>query len=762
MRERRRITVQGIVQGVGFRPFVYGLAQRHSLVGQVWNDSAGVTIEAEGEREALDACLRALREESPPLAAIERMDWTPLPLNGDTAFVIESSHGQAEKHAFVSPDVCICDDCLRELFDVRDRRYGYAFINCTNCGPRFTIIRDVPYDRPLTTMAAFQMCRECRREYENPTSRRFHAQPNACPRCGPLVGLKMGLRMEAGEDALQIAARLLENGNILAVKGLGGYHLACDATSTEAVAGLRARKHRWDKPFALMAADVETVRALCEMNKQEEALLTSRRRPIVLLRARTPQRLAPEVAPKQKYLGVMLPYTPLHYLLFEAYKRGLGDGRPPIWVMTSGNSSDEPIAYRDDEARQRLAPLADYVLAHDREIHMRCDDSVTRVVCGVEVPIRRSRGYAPQPLSMSFEFTRPVLAVGAHLKNTFCLGKGRHAFVSHHIGDLDNLETLTSFGEGVEHFKRLFDIQPEVVAHDLHPDYLSTGYALKLENVQRTPVQHHHAHIASVLAEHGLTGPVIGAAFDGSGYGTDGTVWGGEFLIADLVDFERVLHLAEIPLPGGEQAIHQPWRIAAAWLQKLYGDEWLDWPIEFSRHVDRKAWAVLRQMMEHSVNSPLTSSVGRLFDAVAALLSLRDTVNYEGQAAVELEALADEAVPDGYAFTLRGSVADPAPLFSQLLSDLRAGVALSVIAARFHNALVTLVTQVCLRLRAEHNINMVALSGGVFQNAFLLARTLEQLEALGFETYTNQRVPPNDGGLALGQAAIANARLAKE
>jgi len=433
----------------------------------------------------------------------------------------------------------------------------------------------------------------------------------------------------------------------------------------------------------------------------------------------------------------------------------------PVLVMTSGNHSDEPIAYRDDEAHQRLTPLADYFLTHDREIHIRCDDSVTRVVRGVELPLRRSRGYAPQPLPMKFEFEHPVLAVGAHLKNTFCLGKGHHAFVSHHIGDLDNLETLQSFREGIEHFQRLFDIQPEIVAHDLHPDYLSTHYALEVENVQRVPVQHHHAHIASVLAEHGLTGPVIGVAFDGTGYGTDGTVWGGEFLIADLVDFERALHLAEIPLPGGEQAIHEPWRIAAAWLQKLYGDKWLreTWSLDFSRHVDRKTWAVLQQMMARGVNSPLTSSMGRLFDAVAALLGLRDTVNYEGQAAVELEAIADEAVQDGYAFAVRGQIADPVPVFHDLIFDLRAGLPTATIAARFHNAVATLIVEACHRLRDERGLNTVALSGGVFQNAFLLARTLDQLNAAGFETYTNQRVPPNDGGIALGQAAVAAARL---
>ncbi len=771
MTERRRIQVHGIVQGVGFRPFVYNLATRANLSGYVLNDAAGVTIEVEGESPVLNEFVAALRAEAPPLALVERITAEALPLLGNgLQFAIAESRSAETRRAFISPDVATCDDCLHELFDPTDRRYHYPFINCTHCGPRFTIIRDVPYDRPLTTMAAFAMCADCRREYDDPCDRRFHAQPNACPKCGPrlrLTSTYSGHALAEESDALEAAQIFLADGHILAIKGLGGYHLACDAANPEAVRRLRSRKHRWDKPFALMAADLAAVEALCDVSDSERALLTDRRRPIMLLRNKlsSPSKkgaggegVALDVAPQQNTLGVMLPYTPQHHLLFaNADYRWL--------VMTSGNVSDEPIAYRDYDAFERLAPLADAFLVHDRDIHMRCDDSVMRVVRGIEVPLRRSRGYAPQPLPMSFEFTQPILAVGAHLKNTFCLGKGHYAFLSHHIGDLDNLETWQSFREGIEHFKRLFDIEPDVIAHDLHPDYLSTQWAIS-HHAKRSkiiiPVQHHHAHIASVLAEHGLTGPVIGAAFDGTGYGTDETIWGGEFLVADLADFERVAHLAYVPLPGGEQAIHQPWRVAAAWLQKLYGDEWLDWPLDFSRKVDRQTWAVLRQMMGRGVNCPLTSSMGRLFDAVAALLGLRNEVRYEGQAAVELEAIADETVREGYEFDLHGPVADPTPVFNDLLSDLRSGRPTPVISARFHNAVAALVTTVCLRMRAERGLNTVALSGGVFQNAFLLARTLDLLSALEFETYINQRVPPNDGGIALGQAAVAAARIAGE
>lgn len=780
MRERRRIKVEGIVQGVGFRPFVYGLAHRHDLVGSVRNDAGGVTIDVEGGSDAVASFLETLRSEAPPLAMIERVTAESAPLNGATDFVIAPSRDDAARQVLVSPDVATCDDCLRELFDPDDRRYRYPFINCTNCGPRFTIIRDVPYDRHQTTMADFPMCDDCRTEYEDPLDRRFHAQPNACPACGPQLAFhgrrktkderhKPQSARAAGEneDAIDLAIEALRAGAIVAVKGLGGYHLACDATAGAAVTRLRARKRRKHKPFALMARDIETIRALCVVSKAEEALLTSRQRPIVLLRSRKLSDIADAVAPGHRYLGFMLPYTPLHHLL-------LANG-PPALVMTSGNVNDEPITYRDDEVFERLDGIADAVLTHDRDIHVRCDDSVVRCVeCSTvkeferfNVCIRRSRGYAPQPIPLPFECLEPILAVGAHLKNTFCLGKGRQAFVSQHVGDLENLETLTSFREGIDHFQRLFDLQPAVIAHDLHPEYLATKYALDWverarqagADVEAVGVQHHHAHVASVLAEHDLDGPVIGVAFDGTGYGTDGHIWGGEFLVVDCLEFTRAAHLAEIPLPGGEAAIRQPWRVAGATLYDRYGDDFLDLDVPFVRRLDDRPWSVLQQMIDRQVNSPPASSMGRLFDVVAALLGVRDEVTYEGQAAIELEMLADETVTGAYAIEIRGAqpyVVDTGPIVAGVVADLQRGMTAEIIAARFHNTVAAMIVKMCRILRDDTGLNQVALSGGVFQNVLLLTRALPRLHAAGFETYVNVNVPANDGGISFGQAVVAS------
>ena len=598
--ERRRIIIEGIVQGVGFRPFVYGQALQWGLVGFVLNDSGGVTIEVEGSSESLDGFQRALRENAPPLARIDTLIAEEVSLCYDTAFIIAHSQAGAERKALISPDTATCEDCLLELFDPEDRRFHYPFINCTNCGPRFTIIQDVPYDRDKTTMRVFPMCRDCQSEYDDPLNRRFHAQPNACPVCGPQVylldkaeGIKipfqtkiriaehslkadksaMGainrpLRMTNADPILE-AAQQLATGAILAIKGLGGYHLACDALNVESVQRLRQRKHREAKPFALMVPDLETARRLCQVSDAEATLLESHRRPIVLLSRRSDCPVAPDVAPAYDTLGIMLPYTPLHHVLLHAFAENIKVGQPAVLVMTSGNLSDEPIAYKDDEALQRLASIADGTLTHNRDIHMRCDDTVMRIAAGGEQLFRRSRGYAPEPILMSFDFPMQLLACGGHLKNTFCLGKGRQAFISHHIGDLENLETLTSFREGIEHFQRRFDIHPEVVAYDLHPEYLATKYALDTNISQKIGVQHHHAHIASVLAEHRLQEQVIGIAADGTGYGTDGAIWGCEIMKANLLEFERLAYLDYMPLPGGEQAVHQPWRMAAVYLDKL-------------------------------------------------------------------------------------------------------------------------------------------------------------------------------------------------
>lgn len=777
--QRRRILVQGIVQGVGFRPFVYGLAMRLGLSGFVLNDSNGVTIEIEGAGRELDEFQRALCAETPPLARIDSVVSEQLMPRHEHTFTIEHSQQGSERRTLISPDTSTCDDCLRELFTPTDRRYGYPFINCTNCGPRFTIVLDVPYDRDKTTMRVFPMCPDCQAEYSDPLNRRFHAQPNACPVCGPHVSLQNWSTEQPPDNSardaelITLAARRLAAGAILAIKGLGGYHLACDALNAEAVQCLRQRKHREAKPFALMVPDLATARLLCHVSEAEAALLQSRQRPIVLLDQLATCSVAPAVAPNHTTLGIMLPYTPLHHLLLHAFADITKGQRPPVLVMTSGNLSEEPIAYKDDDARQRLASIADGMLTHNRAIHMRCDDSVLRVAAGQTQFLRRSRGYAPEPISLAFELPEPLLACGGHLKNTFCLGKGRQAFVSHHIGDLENLATLTSFQEGIVHFQRLFDIFPTAVAYDLHPEYLATKYALDTSIPHKIGVQHHHAHIASVLAEHGISGPVIGVAADGTGYGTDGAVWGGEIMIADLANFKRVAHLAYVPLPGGEQAIHQPWRMAAAYLAHTYGDEFLSLDIPFVQQLNRAKWHTLSQMIARNLNCPPTSSLGRLFDAIAALLGLRSEVQYEGQAAIELETLAVGAsfmTPSCQPSSTTPSITIPTkhdipmildvtPLIRAIVSDIQQRVPLPQIAARFHHALAELLAQTCLGIREQSGLNEVALSGGVFQNRLLLEQLHKRLEQMAFRVYLNRRVPPNDGGLSLGQLAVAGKTL---
>jgi len=755
---RTRVRVEGIVQGVGFRPFVHALAGRLGLAGLVGNDAGGVFVEVEGASETVERFLEALAAEAPPLAVIERVTATPLAPTGSSGFAIAPSQAGGERQALVSPDTATCADCLAELADPADRRHRYPFINCTNCGPRFTIVRDVPYDRPATTMASFAMCADCAREYHDPGDRRFHAQPVCCPACGPSLALLDRDGTAAEGDPLAGAAARLRDGAVVAVKGLGGYHLAADAASEPAVAGLRARKHREDKPFAVMVADVAGARALCRVDPAEEAMLASPRRPIVLLR-RGPEgagtAVAPSVAPGNRSLGVMLPYTPLHHLLLAEVGR-------PI-VLTSGNVSDEPIAYLDGEAVERLGGIADWFLVHDRPIHVRADDSVVRAFRGRELPLRRSRGFAPQPLGLPWPFPRHVLACGAELKHTFCLAKDGHAFVSHHIGDLENYETFRSFTDGVGHFRRLFAVEPEVVAHDLHPEYLSTKYALELDGVELEGVQHHHAHVAACLADNGEPGPVIGVAYDGLGYGADGTIWGGELLVADLEGFRRAGHLEVVAMPGGAAAIREPWRMAAAWLGAAFGGQVPEHLAVVGRNLDR--WEQVAALARSGTASVATSSAGRLFDAVSAILGVRDAVNYEGQAAVELEQLADPAEAAAYPARVGGATDDGAPLLvggrdlvRAVVEDLDAGVPAPLIAARFHNGLAEATVAACQAIRDATGLEAVALSGGVFQNLLLLERTVARLELKGFRVLVHSRVPPNDAGISLGQAAVAGAR----
>src|SRR5215212_8171783 len=649
---RTRVRVEGIVQGVGFRPFVHALAGRLGLAGLVGNDAGGVFVEVEGAAETVERFLEALAAEAPPLAVIDRVTATPLEPTGASGFAIAPSLAGGDRQALVSPDTATCADCLRELADPADRRFRYSFINCTNCGPRFTIVRDVPYDRPATTMAGFEMCGDCAREYGDPADRRFHAQPVCCPTCGPSLALLDRRGVAAAGDPVAGAAARLRDGAVVAVKGLGGYHLAADAAAEPAVAALRARKHREDKPFAVMVADLDGARSLCLVDPAEEAMLASPRRPIVLLRRLPGAAVAEPVAPGNRSLGVMLPYAPLHHLLLDEVGR-------PI-VLTSGNVSDEPIAYRDADALERLGGIADWFLVHNRPIHVRADDSVVRGFRGRELPLRRSRGFAPQPLALPWPFPRHVLACGAELKHTFCMARDGHVFVSHHIGDLENYETFRSFTEGVGHFRRLFAVDPQVVAHDLHPEYLSTKYALELDGVELEGVQHHHAHVAACLADNGEAGPVIGVAFDGLGYGTDGTIWGGELLVADLERFGRAGHLETVPMPGGAAAIREPWRMAAAWLDAALGGRVPERLAVVGRNRDR--WERVLSLARSGTASPATSSAGRLFDAVAAILGVRDAVNYEGQAAVELEQLADPGEPGAYPARVAGSGSDGAPL----------------------------------------------------------------------------------------------------
>jgi hydrogenase maturation protein HypF len=753
---RRAVTVWGQVQGVGFRPFAYQLACRFGLGGFVRNQGGNVLIEVEGEDQVLNSFLVELSLCAPPLARIYDVNWLSKPELGERGFSIEPSQLSTADSPLISPDIATCDQCLAEMVDAGDRRFAYAFLNCTNCGPRLTIITAAPYDRPRTTMAAFAMCAACRQEYEDPSNRRFHAQPIACPACGPSLRiLDSDGRQISGADPVNYAGTALARGMIGAVKSLGGYHLVCDARTESAVAKLRERKHRDAKPFAIMVRDLTVARRIGELSAEEEALLTSRARPIVLLRRR-PSHVAASVAPRNPYLGIMLPYTPLHHLLTQAVND------MPL-VMTSGNWSDEPIAYDDGDAVAKLRGLADFFVTHDRPIQIRCDDSVMRVVAGRPLPLRRSRGFAPAPIELPFACLRPILALGGQLKATFALGRDRHASMSHHLGDLDHFEAYRAFVEAIEHYKRLFANEPECIVHELHPDYASTRYAYECcQRTERLAVQHHHAHLASCLAEHGLDEAVIGVIFDGTGYGPDGAVWGGEFLIGGYRGYRRAAHLRYVPMPGGEQAIREPWRMAVSHVMdaKLNGTV-------LEATVTGRALDTVRQMIQRQINSPATSSAGRLFDAVAALTGVRHRVEYEGQAATELEWLADETPTDGsYPFDLQVPAdeakqppieIDTRPLIAAVADDVRRGISAGLIARRFHTTMVEIIASVCKHLRDQTRLESVALSGGVFMNALLLSEVVPRLTELGFRVYRHQRVPPNDGGLCLGQLAIAAA-----
>jgi hydrogenase maturation protein HypF len=725
---RRRLEVTGTVQGVGFRPFVYNLAREHGLTGSVYNHSAGVIIEVEGDFQALERFERDLVKRQPPLAFIDQLKSQNIPSLGDAEFAIHISERANFESTSVSSDIATCDDCLNELNDPRDRRFGYPFINCTNCGPRFTIIRDLPYDRPATTMAAFSMCRDCAAEYHDPTNRRFHAQPNACPVCGPQISMDIA-----------VAIKLLDDGAIVAVKGIGGFHLVCDATSDTVLTRLRERKNRFEQPFAVMARDLDAVRQIADVKDEESQLLLSRERPIVLLRKLLRTAISGQVAPGNGYIGVMLPYSPLHHLLV----------RDKPLVMTSANPSGEPIVRANDEARARLAHVADAFLTHNRDIETVCDDSVVRIFEGREMPLRRSRGYAPLPVKLPYE-ARPVLAVGADLKSTFCLTKGHFAYLSQHIGDMGTLETQQAFERALDHMLRLFRVTPERVVCDPHPGYRSSLWArefARTRGIELIQVQHHHAHVASLLADTGLPldTPVIGVAFDGTGYGSDGKIWGGEVLIVRGRAFERFAHLPYVSLAGGDASVKSPARTALCYLRAA-GVPW-DGDLPCVQAFTPSELKVLDRQLERGLNCVDSSSMGRLFDAVAALIGVRQRVTYEGQAAIELESLCGEATRH-YHFD---------NLLPGIIEDLHAGTPTTQIATGFHDAIARWVLDRCVAARDTSGLRLVALTGGVFQNMTLLTRSVNLLREADFDVLVHRKVPANDGGLALGQAYLAAA-----
>jgi len=773
---RIRLRVSGVVQGVGFRPYVHQLATRHLLAGFVQNTPAGVLIEAEGARGPVESFVAALPAEGPPLMRIDAMEQAVLVPLGEHGFVIRASEASGDAFALVPADACVCAACLAEIHDPGNRRFGYAFTNCTHCGPRYSIIEDVPYDRTQTTMRSFTMCADCQREYEDPADRRFHAQPNACPVCGPQLELVEGgaapHRREglSSQEILAEAARALLEGGIVAWKGLGGFQLACDGGNVEAVRRLRQRKHRLEKPFGVMVADVAAARALGECNDEELALLTSPQRPIVLLErlggeaaSSSLLQVAEEVCFGVPVVGVMLPSTPMHDLLFAELAQQRGSSVP--LVMTSGNLSEEPIAIDNEAALRSLKDIADLFVMHDRPIHTRVDDSVARIVEGAPMLLRRARGYAPEPLWLGLGDAE-VLACGGEQKNTFCLTRKGWALMSQHLGDLENLETLEFFEETLERMGRLFHVTPGVIVHDMHPGYMSTQLAQRWSRehgMEIEAVQHHHAHIAACMAEHGLTGDVLGVAWDGTGYGEDGSIWGGEFLISGLATFTRAAHLRPVLLAGGDTAVREPWRMALAYLHDTFGKvpENLAW----QPPVSPAARLTVETMLRRKINSMPTSSAGRLFDAVASLIGVRDTVAFEGQAAMLLEGICAPGVHRGYSYGLQASDWSPMqvdlrPMIREIAGEIGRGVTPSEIAARFHTTLVAVIVEVCVALRESRGLDRVCLGGGCFQNVTLLRGCVSALEQAGFRVFWPQRVPANDGGLALGQAAVALARIA--
>jgi len=755
MKIRKNIIIKGIVQGVGFRPFIHKLVQNYNLSGWVLNSNQGVEIEVEGKTEEIDSFVSNIKKKLPPLARIEKIEVNQLPLIGYKEFSIKKSIVKEENSfVLVSPDISICEDCLQELFDTHNRRFRYPFINCTNCGPRFSIIKDIPYDRKKTTMNNFKMCSLCQGEYENIENRRYHAQPNACADCGPQVSLYQNKIKLEGIDPIEKAVKLLKEGKIGAIKGLGGFHLACDATNNKAVARLRRLKNREAKPFAIMSFNLEKIMQYCKLGEKEKEWLVNRARPIVLLQKKVDSLISPLAAPRNNYLGVMLPYTPLHYLLLKDNFTAL--------IMTSGNNTDQPIIGDNLEALEKLDGIVDFFLSYNRDIFNRCDDSVIKIINDNKVFFRKSRGFVPHPIILDFKL-KEVLALGGELKNTISFSKENYIFLSQYLGDLKSVETLEFFKESIKSFKKMFRANPEIIACDLHPDYLSTQYAEEIkvkEGLKVVKIQHHHAHIVSCMAENNVKEKVIGVAYDGTGYGDDGNIWGGEFLLCDLKKYSRVGHLKYFPLPGGDKAIVEPWRMAYSYLYSIYGGpkaKTLD--IDFNRRMDYDKLSIIEKMIDKNINSPLTSSCGRLFDAASSLIGIRDEISYEGQAAMELESFCAPGITERYKFSIYKEeekfIIDPQEIFIDIIKDLKEGIDKKVMAAKFHNTVAEFTVDLCGRIRKDTGINEIALSGGVFQNKYLTEKVVFLLEDKGFKVYIQRKVPPNDGGISLGQAVVA-------
>ncbi|MBA4367151.1 MAG: carbamoyltransferase HypF [Desulfobacterium sp.] len=751
----KRLKINGIVQGVGFRPFIFQLAVGNRLCGKIENTADGVSIFVEGTPENIESFCQTIPVKKPPIAQITHMFISDAPVKGYSNFSIGSSKGhQKLKSTLISPDVSICDDCLSELFNPANRRFHYPFINCTNCGPRYTIIEHIPYDRPYTSMKHFQMCPECQEEYDDPLDRRFHAQPNACFRCGPMVSLHTdkGEKVETG-NPIQKTIELLKAGKIIAIKGLGGFHLAVDAENNNAVANLRRKKYREEKPLALMAHDIEKLKEFAELNAEEEKVLLSPARPIAIVKKRRRSSIAKLVAPGNQYLGVMLPYTPLHYLLLSHYFLAL--------VMTSGNKSEEPISINNQDAFQKLGTIADFFLIHNRDIYLRSDDSIVRVANQTTLQIRRSRGYVPVPIFLGSK-TEEVLACGAELKNTICLTRGNQAFLSQHIGDMENPSTEAFFIKTITHMQQVLDIHPDVIAHDLHPDYLSTAYAAAQKNKQKIGVQHHHAHIVSCMAENKIQEPVIGLAFDGTGYGTDGTIWGGEVLLVDPGKFDRIAHLSYVPMPGSTAAIREPWRMGISYLLDSFGEAFREFNLPMFQAIDDQKINTITQMVAGRINAPMTSSLGRLFDGIAAIAGLRYRVSFEGQAAMEMEMTADGSIEEFYEYSWQEGTPfqiNVKPIVQGVVRDVINHISQPVICGKFHNTLIHLFTELSEVIRKTTGLNRIVLSGGVFQNQILLKGFSRSLSGKGFEVLSHSMVPCNDGGISLGQAIIASARI---